>query len=702
MGRGMTLPVVRCPGLRADSLGHYLAALGVLRVSARRWPRVRAAWPDGGFCLVGGPDQLDDLVEQVIEIGRRSKWTPYARSWKEARAAEKKRRSGEPSPLAVWRSEAPEVEAELSLAHSVTTDRLFDNPLLGQGGGASRRDFSKGRMKAAAKISGEKPGKARDAVEADLERFLVGEPCSVLGPWNAASWFSQANKLYNFSATKPSAEGQVTPWAMVLACESLVFFAGSTSRRLGARGRGRGAFPFVTAASAPGAPGRLTHDKGEVWVPVWSRPMTLAEVRWLFLRGRAELGGRGAVTPAAFAAATLRRGVDAGVDGFIRFVLGQTTNPDMFESQRAQRVPVQAGPPASDLGRAHAQVAERVVALVDTLPRDRPRKQNGRFVGLRGPVEAALVEFAARSDHPESARWLLDTVADALDRVDRNRAHRERGVCGELLPAQWLAAPFGGDRPPLEARLAMGFASVGATDLAAPFVVHRIGVEVDQRYFQFPAARPARTVWSSTALEADLALVVHRRLVEAERGSKGSPVPELPFGATVSLHETDIAAWLDGRVDDRLVAAWLRRLVLFDWSNVPSDVRSLCTADGEAERTGMLHLYGLLRPLFDPRPLTISTGEELLARDSGARSVGAARRIAMLLSAGQIDQALDLAFSRYRMARRPAARFETIWGPLDRRRCQRLVAALLLQACPRRLVALAERWARPSRNEEGA
>ena len=42
---------------------------------------------------------------------------------------------------------------------------------------------------------------------------------------NAACWFSDTNKLYN-SGQRSFREGVASPWAMVLACEGLAFFAG--------------------------------------------------------------------------------------------------------------------------------------------------------------------------------------------------------------------------------------------------------------------------------------------------------------------------------------------------------------------------------------------------------------------------------------------------------------------------------------------
>ena len=116
----------------------------------------------------------------------------------------------------------------------------------------------------------------------------------------AASWFSEGNKLFN-SGQSPAREGQISPWSMVLACEGVDLFAGGVSRRLGTRARSLGAFPFVIGPAAPTGSGEAGRDRGEVWAPLWTRPAVLAEVQAIFSRGRAEVGSKCAVTPAAFA-----------------------------------------------------------------------------------------------------------------------------------------------------------------------------------------------------------------------------------------------------------------------------------------------------------------------------------------------------------------------------------------------------------------
>jgi hypothetical protein len=75
------LPVVSLPGLRADVLGGYMAAVGLLRVVSRERPSVRGAWRDGAFVLVGGPVRIDELVDHLVDVARDGRWSSYERFW---------------------------------------------------------------------------------------------------------------------------------------------------------------------------------------------------------------------------------------------------------------------------------------------------------------------------------------------------------------------------------------------------------------------------------------------------------------------------------------------------------------------------------------------------------------------------------------------------------------------------------------------
>src|SRR5690606_14506841 len=144
-----------------------------------------------------------------------------------------------------------------------------------------------------------------------------------------------------------------------------------------------------------------------------------------------------------------KRGVDAGVSSFSRFTLGRTTSPNTFEPRQEAFFALGA---SSSQDEAAAKVLERITALLEHrgFPRD-----GKRFVGLRGPIEAALLAVAAEPGNPESSLALLDAIVSALDRIDRNRSFREGKVRWEPLPLEWLPSLFADEQPGVEARLAL-------------------------------------------------------------------------------------------------------------------------------------------------------------------------------------------------------------------------------------------------------
>jgi CRISPR-associated protein Csx17 len=716
------LPVLSLPGLSPDSLGNYLASLGLLRVLSRRWPSIRIAWRDEVLHVVGGPSTLEELVDELVRVAdtqaeadvNRREWTQYDKAWSEAQKKGTKAKSG--APLALWQAEAPEAQLPLFAAHAVPHARVSFNPLLGSGGNAGRRDFAAGWKKAVAALAcapqsatGRRKRNANSAAPSDerknaLKAWLLGQPVTwMIEKLAAGSWFSEATKLYN-SGQSPAREGHISPWAMVLACEGLCFFAGGASRRLGARAtRPEGAFPFITQAISASAEREADRLCGEIWTPLWSRPMSLAEARMLFSRGRAELRGRGALTPSAFATAIRKRGVDAGVSEFRRFTLGRTTSSNTFEPRWDGRFSLDTGAnPASD---AVATTLERVTALIDQpgFPRD-----GKRFVGLRGPVESALLDVAAEPNNPELGVALLDAVVRALDRIDRNRSFRERKVRWEPLPLEWLSSLFRDNQPGVEARLALSLVSAFPETL--PFAAFRFGVEwareqsgkyeydwnTQRRQFEHSKVAPARWVWGPGELARVLGAVLSRRVLEEAKleathteGSRG----RAPLPATTS----QVRQWLAGDLDESLLSAWLSRLALFDWRWVPQELRSLASNDERGpEVDGELALLGVFQPLIDQRALVIRdlSPNDLLAPETGARTTEAARSLVALVRAGNLEAALRLASSRYAMAGARLAAFEV---PFATHNPDRLAAGLLLTISDRARRVLFERWLRPQR-----
>lgn len=780
MASELRLPALALPGLSPDSLGNYLASLGLLRVLARKWPSTRIAWRDEVLQVIGGPTTLDELLDELVrvaatqtdaDVGKRE-WTQYDKAWSDAQKKGTKAESG--VPLAEWQATAQESAFQLFAAHAVPHARVSFNPLLGTGGNAGRRDFAAGWKKAVDALEGAlsalKQARAehmsaltaadqvrtdalekveerhRDAIsnaasgrteaarssarsKADdartkaiekahekhqaavekataafgnvvqpqdqLKRLMQGQPSDwIAEKLGAGSWFSEATKLYN-SGQSPAREGQASPWSMALACEGLAFLVGGASRRLGARSaRAVGAFPFVTQPIAASAEKDADRLRGEIWAPLWSRPMSLAETSALFSRGRAELHGRGAVTPAAFATAIRERGVDAGVSAFRRFTLGRTTSSNTFEPRLEARFSLTAG---AEVGAAVSAMLKRVTALIEQhgFPRD-----GKRFVGLRGPVESALLDVAAEPTSSEAGIALLDTVVNALDRIDRNRSFREGNVRWEPLPLEWLPSLFEDETPGVEARLALSL--VSAFPVAQPFATYRFGVEwkygATYANYTHSDRPPARWVWGPGDLARVLGAVLSRKLLDQEADvSKPGQRGRAPLPATAS----QVRQWLAEDLDEELFAVWLARFALFDWRSVPQVVRTIVQRDDARvpKADGELGLVGLLQPLVDQRRLVIRdiSDDDLLAEETGARTTEAARALVTLIRVDNLDAALRLASRRYAMAGARLAAFDVSFAT---HHPDRLAAALLFTISDRDRAVLFERWLRPRRRPQ--
>lgn len=711
MAAEVRLTVLALPGLSPDSLGNYLASLGLLRVLSRRWPSTRIAWRDEVLQVVGGPPTLDELLDELVCVATKRSWNPYERGWlaeqtKGTKLGQNKTTASKSgAPVATWRAAQTEAAVAVLDVHIVATTRQIFNPLTGNGGSAGNRDFTDGWKRATNVLAGpgnqDIRGHLRDMLLGGVVAWLVTdvplEGKNKKGSLNAASWFSSSNKIYN-NGQKPSREAGLSPWAMALACEGLLFFAGGASRRLGARSRAAGAFPFVTQSASPESAGEAGRILGEIWTPLWMRPMSVAETATLFSRGRAELRGRGALTPAAFATAIRKRGVDAGISEFLRFTLGRTTSANTFEPRLEARFSPE---PGSGAIAAVAPTLERVTALLEQrgFPRDRKVGQRWRFVGLRGPIESALLDVASKPHRSESGIALLDAVVSALDRVDRNRSFREGKIRWEPLPLEWLPSLFADEQPSVEARLALSL--VSAFSVAQPLATYRFGVEwkYGQTYANYTHTErpPARWVWGPGKLARVLAVVLSRRLLDQEADAdRPHQRGRAPLAATTS----QVRHWLAGDLDESLFSAWLSRLALFDWRRVPQEVRALIPRDDSPPRAdGELALLGLLQPLIDQRPLIIRelSPKDLLSGETGTRTTEAARSLVTLIRSGNLDAALRLASSRYAMA---GARLATFDVSFATHHPDRLAAALLFTISDRDRAGLFERWLRPRRRPQ--
>lgn len=713
------LSTIPLAGLHLDTLGHYFAALGLLRLTARQWPSVKGCWRDGVFHLIGGPKDFPELESFLLDIGGNNKWTPYTQGWAGEQKKDTKNKTA--TNVSLWRSDqTSEAESVFTLSHLATAERLSFNPVFGTGGNAGKRNFSSGWQKArdAVKAAVPKAKKSRKktvpeepspdllaempaTAKQDLSFFLNGGTCSLLGDYGAACWFSDANKKYNFSPDSPFCEGQITPWAMLLACEAFPLLVGATSRQLGFARKGSGAFPFVTKGTAPENEKEVETLTGEFWAPVWSKPLSVAEVSALYKRGRAEVNGRGAITSAAFAAAIIQRGTDAGLAEFRRFSLLHTTSAQTFESRLAS---IHSFGAMQEGDTAQAAAVSSIIRFRDALPREFKKGKSWVYRGLQGPIDTALVRLSAsgNNDHLllENSWALLDAVFTSLEKTANNKTYREREPALRLLPVSWVVSLLKKEHMLTpEIRIALALATLQAETrkrdsssdpdrkrgLPAPFLAYRVGVvpswKNNWREVKIAKNTPLRTEWSKRPLTENLIAVIRRRVaVEAEMQS------EPPFKTQLTLSIADVFAFLNSETDDASLTHWLDRFLLFDWSFLQTAERNAIstflhpTGYGSA---GGLHaaeaVLCFLDPLFHAYTFTRIQPEP---KSSKAPTAGMLRPLVAFLERGDVIAAFSAVQGRYKSLLIETADFGKPDFAFSDSDSRRLLATLLLPASP--------------------
>lgn len=703
-----TLTTIPIPGLMPDTLGNYLASLGLLRIISRKWSNARCCWRDGVFTLLGN-FAFDEITDFIQTIAEEDTWTPYSKSWdaqqkKDTKLAQAKKPI---MNVAAWRAqEASEADAILSQSHLIPGSKLSFNPMFGNGGSIGNRDFTAGWDAAKQALTRLPRGITPQIVTNDLGAVLADTQVIYLDAFGGASWFSSANKTYNSGTRKSSTDGQISPWHMLLACEAFPLLSGSTSRHLSTQRKATGAFPFVTRSLAPISENAVGQRKAEFWAPIWQRPLTLPEINSLFQSGKAEVDGRAALTAASFASAIIHRGIDSGIQEFRSFTLMVTTSEKTFESRLGAVVGVPAANPAA------SEATRRILALRDRLPIDSEGTKK-RYRGVQGPIDHALVRLAETVGQgplqTERSWQLIDAVFEALAKVDRNRSYRESGISFERLPLAWLSQLLSQSHEQLiEIRIALALASLHseipkgtskaiAAKLPQPFIAYRLGVTGSGRFWQIPKDVPMRRIWSPASMQPSLVALAKRRLVETPARDSA------PFRSSLSATIGDTLHFLDGHTDDQAIATWLDRFSLFDWSEPEAAKEPLrawisgTISYATAPRPEHFS-YAFLRPHFASRHLTATAAFACGIRfDQQPKLVAKSGRltgIVAALDAGHFSTAWDRALASYRAERISIADFSPDLFHVSNP--QRLLAALTIPASITGIQPLIRRWLSPT------
>lgn len=661
---------IRLTGCRPDPLLSYLKALGIFRLVAEQAdPAARAAWRDDVFVLhtalgeaellaffqerytptpivapwAGGSGFFSgDNIKAVNEIAKSksSRLAPYRQIIEQVRGILKKLgQTSKPEDkdvknnlLHVYRRELPDEFLKwMDSAIVLQTDGQKFPPILGTGGNDGRLDFTQNLMQRLVEM-GFAEEELVDESAGWLKNALYGAPTN--GLFKSAIGQYDPGRAGGPNATQGmDGDARVNPWEFVLMLEGSLLMAGSVTRRMDANAWDKASFPFTVNASTVGN-GALSASedaRGEIWLPLWSNPVRLSELRHVFAEGRAQVGKRQARNAVDFARAIAGLGVDRGLTGFTRYGFLKRSGKSYL---------------ATPLGRFETRTSAAHVSLLDEVEDwlDKFRRAcggdnvPGRFGTALRRVEEAIFEYCRFGG---AARF--GEIVRALGGCEREVSFNSAkpGVIGKslftlrpvpLLSSDWLSAAQE-DSP--EFRIALALAAMRETGAVSAL---RCNLEVVTRTkwvwdWAEPQDRYA-AVWSATTLPRNLQAVLERRMMDATRaGLEG-----LPLESHFSASAEDVAVFLNQQTDEARLEEWLWGLMLIDLAKAKH--KDLAPMAAPELPQPLPRAYALLKLLFLPKYHALQT--------EGGQPIKPEPALLSHLRAQRLPEACQLAARRLR------------------------------------------------------
>lgn len=399
----------------------------------------------------------------------------------------------------------------------------------------------------------------------------------------AAGSFNCGQGFFSSSSTNP--------WDVILMMEGAVLFTGATTKRLSQYGKGKAAFPFMIDHLVTGElstsindeatqDGQVVRCRAEFWMPLWRSATSLPEIRALLSEGRLQRRS-GETTEHTLHAmeATKTLGSSRGVETFHRVGLFERRGKGYYL--------------ASSLGfhatTGSAESFATQLAEIDGFRQQVYRNLRSgpgipdRVMRARQRFHAALATLLERDENGavSASDALLGVLAGASG-IEREVALlKDRAQLLTPCPVltnSWLPNHVCGS----EYALALAVAGIVRWGESSSSDRQRPAVE-SVRANLLPVARQGRSwVWDKTTrsavwtrgapLDANLAAVLRRRLIDAERGAGEG----LPLWSPHAASFEDLLAFWQGTFDEPRVIDLIQALSLIDteaWTDTSIEMR---------------------------------------------------------------------------------------------------------------------------------
>lgn len=451
----------------------------------------------------------------------------------------------------------------------IAGDETSFPPLLGTGGNDGNLDFTNNFMQRLLEVIDVATSAARPSSYESLVSALFDVPCNFLSA-SAIGQFAPGSSGGPNASSGFEGGARTNAWDFLLMLEGAALFAASAVRRLEFGDLAILSAPFVVRSrmgtEGSASAGDDDDSRNEIWMPLWTAPCGVDEIRSLLGEGRATLNDRSARDGLDFARAVAKLGVNRGIQSFQRygFLKRQGKN---FLGTPLSRIAVRRNPDAdliTELERRNWLGSVQRYARDDNAP--------NAFRSAARQLDTAL--FALTQ---QASREALQAVLRHIGRIEAALGTSAKGREEVRAPAPrltraWAAKANDGSA---EFRIACALAGLtlrGADGYPALHARrHLVAVsEATNKEGDRQWEPDSRLVaWSPGPIENNLASLLHRRRLEAERLGAQAELLSSQTGAT----QADVAEFLNGGTDDNRIAALLAGLSCVDLSRFEAPQR---------------------------------------------------------------------------------------------------------------------------------
>lgn len=610
---GEELHDIELKGCSPVPLAHYLKALGIFRlVAEQKDPSVRGYWKGNTFHIItkftreqikdfflnefhpspilapwgarsgfynGNSEKSARIALENIQNSNNVRFTDINLSIKSINKLLKKL-SIEDKPsdkektafMNACRSNLPDNMLQwIDATYILTENGKRFPPLLGTGGNEGSGSYVSGYMQQIDKCL------IDHQYDSNINHTLFDEGLKIFKTEQTPGHFfplasGGVNSSNGFS-DKPSLD----PWDYILTIEGTLIYAAALARK-GSSDRKEISFPFVTYPTPSGygsasnmdgiKPKTAKRDVFEIWCPLWERPISIVEALYIFREGRVTIGRKIANNGIDFIRGITSLGSTRGIKSFQRHIF-LMRNGQSFIAIPTGRFKVERKP--------NIDLLIEVDSWLDKFRYKCTREDSpASFSRAMNNLDRSILDLCKR-EGPSIVQNLVKDLGRCEKSMVAGFSWTNNSGLRPIPPLsqKWLEKADDGS---VEFRLATSIASVYGKygNSFIPFrynmePVNRSVVDGSIKSVWWKEEGSKQYVKPSGTLSNILNSIFERRLITASQNN----VDYYPDTGVINTNVSDIADFIEGRVNDQKISDLVWGFILIDWNSVKDpDIKS--------------------------------------------------------------------------------------------------------------------------------